>query len=373
MQYRVFASESVCSGHPDKLCDAVSDAILDAALAGDPESRVAVETLATKDQLVLAGEVTTKATIDYEGIARKTIRELGYTLPNYGFDDNCDVKVLIHQQSHEIGQGVDTVGAGDQGMMYGYACRETPELMPLPISLAHALARAIDETRAQQREEFLRPDGKSQVTVRYEGGRAVSVERVVLAAPHHPKFQNDDVKQRLFNEVAAPVVGRYGFELALDQLVVNGTGCWNQGGPAADTGLTGRKIIVDGYGGMARVGGGAFSGNDPTKVDRSGAYGCRYVAKQIVAAGLADRCEVQVAYVIGQRNPLARAVETFGTHHDDPNVIDQFAWDVLDMSVENILKTLDLRRPIYRQTSAYGHFGKASLPWEHVKVPAATR
>lgn len=370
MQYRVFASESVCSGHPDKVCDAVSDSILDAALAQDPRSRVAVEALATVDHLVLAGEVTSSATIDYEQVARSTIRRLGYTLPNYGFDANCHVSVLVHQQSPEIAKGVDEGGAGDQGMMYGYACRETEQLMPLPITLAHALAKGIDEAREQGRLPFLRPDGKTQVTVRYEDGKAVDVVGVVMAAPHDPTLSNDEVTQHLYQAVATPVLASFGYEISPKELVVNGTGVWHQGGPAADTGLTGRKIIVDGYGGMARVGGGAFSGKDPTKVDRSGAYGCRYVAKSIVAAGLADRCEVQVAYVIGQANPVMRSVETFGTHHEDPQKIERFAWDILDMSVANILDTLDLRRPIYSRTSAYGHFGKPDLPWEQVKVAA---
>jgi len=371
VQYRVFASESVSSGHPDKLCDAISDSVLDAALAQDPLSRVAVEALATINHLVLAGEITSTATLDYEAIARNTIRCLGYTLPEYGFDDTCHIDVLVHQQSREIGMGVDDGGAGDQGMMYGYACRETDQLMPLPITLAHALARGIDEAREQGRLTFLRPDGKTQVTVRYEDGKPVDVVGVILAAPHDPALSNNEVKAFLYQTVATPILAKFGYEISQKDLVVNGTGVWHQGGPAADTGLTGRKIIVDGYGGMARVGGGAFSGKDPTKVDRSGAYGCRYLAKSIVATGLADRCEVQVAYVIGQANPVARSVETFGTHHTDPKEIERFAWDILDMSVANILSTLDLRRPIYRQTSAYGHFGKPELPWEQVKIPAA--
>jgi len=364
--YNLFASESVCSGHPDKVCDAVSDSILDAYLAGDPRSRVAVETLATKNRLILAGEVTSTAVVDEEEVARQTIRRLGYTIPDYDFDDTCEITRLIHKQSLEIAQGVDEGGAGDQGMMYGYACRETEEYMPLPIMMAHALARGIDEARENKTLPFLRPDGKTQVTVHYEDGRPVGVSGLVLAAPHDPTLSNDEVKEHLYNVVAVPVLGRYGFDVPFDRLVVNGTGVWHKGGPASDTGLTGRKIIVDGYGGMARVGGGAFSGKDPTKVDRSGAYACRYVAKNIVAAGLADRAEVQVAYVIGQANPLARSVETFGTHKVSLDKIEEFAWECLDMSVAHILTALDLRRPIYHTTAAYGHFGKPDLPWERV-------
>jgi S-adenosylmethionine synthetase len=372
VQYRVFASESVCSGHPDKVCDAISDAIVDACLAGDAGSRVACEALATVNRVVLAGEITTRATVDYDAVVRGVLRNLGYTFPDYGFSaDEVKVDVRLHKQSGEIAVGVDQEGAGDQGMMFGYACRETAELMPLPITLAHNLAKGIDFARSSGMLPYLRPDGKTQVSIRYEDQRPVGVESVVLAAPHDPAISLDQLADDLYVAVVRPVLAEFGWTIAADAVLVNGTGVWHHGGPATDTGLTGRKIIVDGYGGMARVGGGAFSGKDPTKVDRSGAYGARYVAKHIVAAGLADRCEVEVAYCIGRAEPTTFAVETFGSAHASAAEIDDFAWSVLPLSPRTIIDTLNLRQPIYGQTAAYGHFGKAGLPWEQARVASA--
>jgi S-adenosylmethionine synthetase len=372
VQYRVFASESVCSGHPDKVCDAISDAVLDACLAQDPRSRVACETLATVNRVILAGEITTNAKVDYEEVVRGVLRDLGYVIPDYGFSvDEVKIDVRLHTQSGEIAVGVDQEGAGDQGMMFGYACRETSSLMPLPITLAHSLAKGIDFARSSGMLPYLRPDGKTQVSIRYEGQRPVGVDSVILAAPHDPSVSLAQLSDDLYVAVVKPVLAESGWTIPADAVLVNGTGVWHHGGPATDTGLTGRKIIVDGYGGMARVGGGAFSGKDPTKVDRSGAYGARYVAKNIVAAGLADRCEVEVAYCIGRAEPTTFAVETFGTEHASMQEIDEFAWSVLPLSPRQIIDTLNLRQPIYSQTSAYGHFGKAELPWEQARVATA--
>jgi S-adenosylmethionine synthetase len=372
VQYRVFASESVCSGHPDKVCDAISDAVLDACLAEDPRSRVACEALATVNRVVLAGEITTAANVDFREVVRTVLRDLGYTFPDYGFSvDEVEIDVRLHTQSREIGIGVDQEGAGDQGMMFGYACRETQDLMPLPITLAHSLARGIDFARSSGMLPYLRPDGKTQVSIRYEGQRPVGVDSVILAAPHDPSVSLAQLGDDLYIAVVKPVLAESGWSIPAESVLVNGTGVWHHGGPATDTGLTGRKIIVDGYGGMARVGGGAFSGKDPTKVDRSGAYGARYVAKNIVAAGLADRCEVEVAYCIGRAEPTTFAVETFGTEHASIAEIDDFAWSVLPLSPRQIIDTLNLRQAIYGQTSAYGHFGKAGLPWEQVRIAAA--
>jgi S-adenosylmethionine synthetase len=371
VNYRLFTSESVCAGHPDKVADQVSDAIVDAVYAQDPLGRVAVETLVTRNQTVLAGEVTTTATVDFEAVARRTIRRLGYTEAEYEFTDGCDIFTRIQRQSPEIAMGVDEGGAGDQGMMFGYATDETPELMPLPITLAHALCEAMDRARESKQIAYLRPDGKSQVTVLYERGRPVRVDTVVLAVPHDPDIQNEQIGADLYGQIVVPLLKRYGFGVERSQLIVNGTGRWIIGGPASDTGLTGRKIVVDGYGGMARVGGGAFSGKDATKVDRSGAYGARYLAKNIVAAGLAERAEVQLAYVIGKSQPVGQAIETFGTAKADPAAIEAFAAEVLDTSVRGIIDGLRLRRPLYERAAAYGHFGRADFPWEQVvKVPA---
>ncbi|KKW10492.1 MAG: S-adenosylmethionine synthetase, S-adenosylmethionine synthetase [Microgenomates group bacterium GW2011_GWC1_49_7] len=360
-----FTSESVAAGHPDKICDQISDAIVDAALAVDPKSRVAVETLVTTNRVVLAGEVTCPKKLPYASIARDVIKSLGYTNGIYHFSYKSPISVYIHEQSPDIARGVEDGGAGDQGMMFGYACRETPELMPLPIILAHRLVAHMDEMREKMILPFLRPDGKSEVKLCYENGRPKGVEQIVLAAPHDPKISNIILKHALTKHVIVPVLHKYHQKIP-KAIMVNGTGKWEIGGPASDTGVTGRKIIVDTYGGVARHGGGCFSGKDPTKVDRSAAYACRYIAKNIVAAGLADRVEVRVAYVIGQKEPIARDIETFGTEKKKRSVIEDFAWQLLNMSVPNILKKLDLRKPIYRETARYGHFGRNGFPWEAV-------
>lgn len=360
-----FTSESVAAGHPDKICDQISDAVVDAALTAYPKSRVAVETLVTANRVVMAGEVTCPTKLAYGTIARRVVRSLGYTKTLYGFSDHSPVSVYIHQQSPDISAGVDSGGAGDQGMMFGYATRETPEFMPMPIILSHRLMARLDEVREQRLIPYLRPDGKSEVKVRYESGWPVAVERVVIAVPHDPSKTNRELKHDLKRHVITPVLSAYHFKVPRN-IVVNGTGLWHIGGPASDTGVTGRKIIVDTYGAFARHGGGCFSGKDPTKVDRSAAYACRYVAKNIVAAGLADRVEVRVAYVIGHRHPITRDIETFGTEKKGKHVVEDFAWHLLDMSVPAILTKLNLRRPIYRETARYGHFGRDGFPWEEV-------
>lgn len=362
-----FTSESVASGHPDKICDQISDAIVDAALAADPASRVAVETLVTTDRVVLAGEVTCKKKLDYEKIARKTIKSLGYTNGIYKFSHKSPISIYIHQQSPDIAVGVDDGGAGDQGMMFGYATSETPEYMPMPLVLAHRLVERMDMLRETKKMPYLRPDGKSEVKVIYENNKPVAVERIVLAVPHNPKISNKELKNALYQKVIKPVLAKYKMKLpSKEDVVVNGTGKWEIGGPSSDTGVTGRKIIVDTYGAFARHGGGAFSGKDPTKVDRSGAYAARYIAKNIVAKGYADRVEVRVAYVIGQREPLARGIDAFGTEKKPLKEIEAFAWKLLDLSVPGILEGLQLRRPIYQKTARYGHFGRDGFPWENV-------
>lgn len=362
----LFTSESVCAGHPDKLADQISDAILDAAIRQDAGSRVAVETAVTKNRVILLGEITTTANIEYASVARTTIARLGYNEPDWGFAaKTAEIDVYLSSQSSEIAAGVDQEGAGDQGMMFGYACNETPELMPLPIMLAHALTRSLDE--AHQNLAYLRPDGKAQVTIRYEDGRPVTVEHITIAKPHDDSVELKQVKADLWREAIGPVLDHYGFTADPSAIVLNGTGVWHNPGPASDAGLTGRKIIVDGYGGYARVGGGAFSGKDATKVDRSGAYAARYIAKNLVAAKLADRAEVSLAYFIGAHQPVMKHIDTFGTAKAKPAVLQQFADELLDTSVSGIIKALDLRRPIYEATAAYGHFGDSSLPWEQVQ------
>lgn len=362
-----FTSESVAAGHPDKICDQISDAIVDAALSVYPKSRVAIETLVTTNRVVLAGEVTCPKRLPYESIARDVIRSLGYTNGIYNFSHLSPMSIYIHEQSPDIAVGVDTGGAGDQGMMFGYACRETPELMPLPIILAHRLVERLDEVREKGIMPYLRPDGKSEVKISYENGKPMGVEQVVIAVPHDPKISGKEVKRQLTKRVIKPVLKQYGFKIPKEKdIIVNGTGKWDIGGPASDTGVTGRKIIVDTYGAYARHGGGCFSGKDPTKVDRSAAYACRYIAKNIVAAKLADRCEVRVAYVIGHREPIAKSVECFGTDKKNQRTIDSFAWNLLDLSVPGILEGLQLRRPIYQKTARYGHFGRDGFPWERV-------
>lgn len=365
--YTTFTSESVCSGHPDKICDQISDTIVDAALTHDPYSRVAVETLVTENYVALAGEVTTKGKLDYSSIATNVIYHLGYRDPLLRFSSDSPITVKIHEQSSEIGKGVEADGAGDQGVMFGFACRETAELMPLPISLAHALTEKIDILRTTNTLPYLRPDGKAQVTVRYDKFTPVSIEKVVLAVPHHPEVSLKQVKEDLYSHCIVPILDTYKFYIRLEDVVINGTGVWHFSGPAADTGVTGRKIVVDTYGGMSPVGGGAFSGKDPTKVDRSGAYAARFLAKNIVAAGMADRCEVRLAYVIGVRYPLMQEVETFGTENKRNKVIKEYMNSLLDTSVAGIISGLELRHPIYRKTATYGHFGRNDFPWEKIK------
>ena len=360
-----FTSESVCAGHPDKICDAISDAILDAALSQDPNSRTGIETVAGANKIALFGEIKTSADLNFEHIVREKVKQLGYTVPAWGFSQESEFSNDVHQQSPEIALGVDQDGAGDQGMMFGYACTETPELMPLPIALAHSLARRIDEARESKELAWLRPDGKAQVTVRYEDGKAVAIEKVVIAVAHAEDVTAEQVHADAVKTIITPVLERYKFAVPSEaNITVNGTGLWHIPGPESDAGLTGRKIVVDTYGGYARVGGGAFSGKDPSKVDRSGAYAARYIAKNIVAAGLATKCEVGLAYVIGQPLPLMQTIETFGTATTTDQALADFQDKLIDTSVKGIIDTLDLRRPIYSQTSAYGHFGKEGLPWE---------
>lgn len=366
MNYTTFASESVCAGHPDKICDQISDAILDAALKAYPKSRVAVETLVTKNKIVIAGEVTCPKKLNFAAIARGVIKDLGYTKENYGFWHKSPIDVYVHLQSPEISMGVDTGGAGDQGMMFGYATNETPELMPLPIMLAHQLVKKMDELK-QDKLPYLRPDGKSEVTIKYENGKPTGIETIILVCPHNPEVDEIDMKRDLVKHAVLPILERYNLSWTKNEnIILNGAGAWTQGGPAADTGVTGRKIIVDTYGGMGRIGGGCFSGKDPTKVDRSAAYAARYLAKNIVAAKLADRCEVQLAYVIGYKYPITKAVDTFGTARKSQEKIEKYAWEILDLSTQGIISGLRLRRPIYRQTARYGHFGNGSYPWEKI-------
>ncbi|HET8669119.1 MAG TPA: methionine adenosyltransferase [Candidatus Saccharimonadales bacterium] len=364
---RLFTSESVCAGHPDKIADAISDALVDALLSKDPQSRAGIETVAGANQVALFGEIKSKAKINFETIVREAIARLGYTNPAWGFSTESTFTDNVHQQSPEIALGVDQDGAGDQGMMFGYACKETPELMPLPITLAHALTRRIDEARQKGELAWLRPDGKAQVTVRYEDDKPVAIEKVVAAVAHDEKTTAREVREDVIEYIFTPVLRKYGFDLPQTKdIVVNGTGLWHIPGPESDAGLTGRKIVVDTYGGYARVGGGAFSGKDPSKVDRSGAYAARFIAKNIVAAGLADKCEVGLAYVIGHPRPLMQTIETFGTAKTKEEALYAFKDKLIDTSVRGIIERLDLARPIYSKTSAYGHFGKTGLPWEEI-------
>ena len=362
-----FTSESVCAGHPDKICDAISDAILDAALAQDPNSRTGIETVAGANRIALFGEIKTKAELNFELTAKQKVIELGYNVPAWGFSDESEFSNDVHKQSPEIAMGVDQDGAGDQGMMFGYACNESSKLMPMPICIAHALARKIDATLENKEIEWLRPDGKAQVTVRYEGGKPVAIEKLVLAVAHDEETSAEKVRSEAISKIVIPVLQEYKFEVPADEnIIINGTGLWHIPGPESDAGLTGRKIVVDTYGGYARVGGGAFSGKDPSKVDRSGAYAARYIAKNIVAKGLATKCEVGLAYVIGQPRPLMQTIDTFGTGTVSDQELHAFKDKLIDTSVKGIVETLDLKRPIYSQTSAYGHFGKTDLPWEQI-------
>jgi S-adenosylmethionine synthetase len=361
-----FTSESVCAGHPDKICDQISDAVVDEVLTLDPHGKVAVEAMVTEDRIVLAGEVNSKTKINFEKTARNQIRRLGYTIPELKFTYKSPAEIYIHMQSPEIAKGVEKKGAGDQGMMFGFACSETKNYMPMPITIAHELTKKIDLLRESKKIPYLRPDGKSQVTVEYQNGIPSKVTKVVLAVPHDQNTAIEDVKRDIYRNAVVPALETYGFKIKIGDLILNGTGVWHFSGPAADTGLTGRKIIVDTYGGYARVGGGAFSGKDPTKVDRSGAYAARFLAKNIVAAGLAERAEVYLSYFIGAKRPLMQEVETFGTEKKPQKVIKDFMKNLLDTSVEGIIEGLNLRRPIYLQTAAYGHFGRNAFPWEKI-------
>ena len=383
MENRLFTSESVTEGHPDKIADQISDAILDSLLAQDSKSRVAVETLITTGQVHVAGEVTTDGYADVMSIVRDTVLRIGYDSSEKGFDGNsCGVSISIGQQSQDIAQGVDDAfenrvdssvdpldlqGAGDQGLMFGYACNDTPELMPLPISLAHKLAKQLTDVRKSEQLGYIRPDGKTQVTIEYQGDKAVALNTIVISSQHAPDV---DLEKKLAPEVKKFVIEPILKDLDLDisklRILINPTGRFVIGGPMGDAGLTGRKIIVDTYGGMSRHGGGAFSGKDPSKVDRSAAYAMRWVAKNIVAAGLADRCEVQVAYAIGKAQPVGLFIETFGTNKFDLGKISSAVNQVFDLRPAAIIRDLELLRPIYSQTAAYGHFGRelADFSWE---------
>ncbi len=374
---RLFTSESVTEGHPDKVCDQVSDAILDEMLRQDPLSRVAVETMVTTGLVHVAGEVTTEAYVDIPGTIREVVSSIGYTSSKVGFDgDSCGVSVSIGEQSPDIWMGVghatdvdgQELGAGDQGLMFGYACRDTPELMPLPIAIAHRLTQRLAQVRRSDEVPGLRPDGKAQVTIGYDGDVARTVDTVVLSSQHAEHIEMGELRERLETAVIAPVLAQFDLDASAHRSLINPTGRFEIGGPKGDAGLTGRKIIVDTYGGMARHGGGAFSGKDPSKVDRSAAYAMRWVAKNVVAAGLADRCEVQVAYAIGTAHPVGLYVETFGTETVDPSRIASAVHEVFDLRPAAIIDALDLRRPIYRQTSAYGHFGREldDFTWERL-------
>ena len=375
----LFTSESVTEGHPDKICDQISDGILDALLAIDPNSRCACETTAEPGAVHIMGEITTAATVNYIEIARRIIREIGYTKPEYGFDaDTCEISCSLHTQSADIAQGVDMaleakeaidtdgLGAGDQGMMFGFACDETPERMPLPITLAHRITRRLAAVRKNGELSYLRPDGKAQVTVEYENGKPVRVNTVVLSTQHDEDADPLTLRQDMIERVIKPCIPAEMLD-AETKYYINPTGRFVLGGPAADTGLTGRKIIVDTYGGYARHGGGAFSGKDPSKVDRSAAYATRWVAKNIVAAGLAKQCEVQVAYAIGVAKPVSIMVDTFGTGVVADEKIEQAVEKVFDLTPAAIIRDLDLRKPIYRKLAAYGHMGREDLgvKWEN--------
>lgn len=369
---KFFTSESVTEGHPDKICDQISDAILDAVLKEDPDAAVCCEVFTTTGLVVVGGEISTKTYVDIPGIVRQTLKDIGYTDADYGIDyKSCAVNVVVDEQSGDIAQGEkeekspsQRQGAGDQGMMFGFACKETPELMPLPIMLAHGITRRLAEVRKDGKLSYLRPDGKSQVTVEYEDDKPVRVDTVVVAAQHNPDVELEKLREDIKKYVIEPVCGKY-----LDdntKYFINETGRFVEGGPHADTGLTGRKIIVDTYGGYSRHGGGCFSGKVPNKQDRSGAYMARWVAKNIVGADLADKCEIQLSYAIGHPEPVSVLVDTFGTGKVAEEKLEQVIRKVFDLTPAGIIKQLDLKRPIYKQTASYGHFGRSDLdlPWE---------
>ena len=382
----LFTSESVTEGHPDKVCDKISDAMLDAILAEDANSRVACETFCTTGTVTVMGEITTNAKVNVEEIVRKTIREIGYTDTTIGFDaDSCKINVAIHEQSPDIAMGVDKsleakegngdgldTGAGDQGLMFGYACNETKELMPLPIAMSHKLAIRLTEVRKNGTLDYLRPDGKTQVTVEYRDGKPVRIDTIVISSQHSADVELEQIRKDVIKNVIEPIVPADLVD-GETKIYVNPTGRFVVGGPAGDMGLTGRKIIVDTYGGYSRHGGGAFSGKDPTKVDRSASYAARYVAKNIVAAGLADKCEVQVAYAIGVAKPVSVMIDTFGTGKKDDEAIAEAVDKLFDFRPAAIIKRFDLRRPIYCQTAAYGHMGREDidLPWEKTDMAEA--
>ena len=371
----VFTSESVTEGHPDKIADQISDAVLDAVLAEDPTGRVACETLLTTGLILLAGEITTSAAPDFIGVAREAVRDVGYTRAKFGFDaDTCSVISALHGQSPDIALGVDPGGAGDQGLMFGYACSETPELMPLPIMLSHHLVRALSEVRRAGGLDYLRPDGKSQVTVEYDGDTPLRVATVVVSSQHSADTAIEQIREDVTRLIIRKVIPEELID-AQTKIFVNPTGRFVTGGPHGDSGLTGRKIIVDTYGGMAPHGGGAFSGKDPTKVDRSASYMARYIAKNCVAAGLAERVQVQLAYAIGVADPVSVLVETFGTGRIDEGRISQLVREHFDLKPRGIIESLDLRRPIYRSTAAFGHFGRSEpeFTWERTDKADALR
>jgi S-adenosylmethionine synthetase len=377
----LFSSESVTEGHPDKICDQISDAILDDLISQDPKSRVACETLVTTGLVLIAGEITSEGYCEFQKVVRETVREIGYTRAKYGFDyQTCSVISTIHEQSPDIARGVDETGdheqgAGDQGLMFGYACRETEELMPMPIMLAHKLVRRLSQVRREKILDYLRPDGKSQVTVEYEGDIPQRVEAVVVAAQHNPEVKMSDLREDIKRVVIKKTIPAEMFDKNT-KVFINETGRFEQGGPLADSGVTGRKIIVDTYGGVGSHGGGCFSGKDPTKVDRSGSYMARYVAKNLVAAGIADKLEVQMAYAIGMAQPVSLMVDTFGTAKISEDKIKELIKAHFDLTPRGMIKTLDLLRPIYRKTACYGHFGRTEkeFTWERIdKVQSLKR